>query len=38
MPYILYDRCSEGHYAVFTMNRPERLNAQGVAMRHWTPL
>ena len=33
MPYILYDRYPEGHYAVFTMNRPERLNAQGVAMR-----
>ena len=33
MPFMLYERYPQGHYAVFTMNRPERLNAQGVVMR-----
>ena len=33
MPDILYDRYPAGHYAIFKMNRPDRLNAQGAAMR-----
>jgi len=33
MPYMLYERYPTGHYAIFTMNRPERLNAQGAVMR-----
>ena len=33
MPDLLYERFPKGHYALFTMNRPDRLNAQGAAMR-----
>ena len=33
MPYLLYERHPAGHYATFTMNRPDRLNAQGAVMR-----
>ena len=33
MPYLLYERHPAGHYATFTMNRPDRLNAQGSVMR-----
>ena len=33
MPDMLYDRYPAGHYAIFKMNRPDRLNAQGAAMR-----
>jgi len=33
MPDLLYETHSEGHYAIFTMNRPDRLNAQGALMR-----
>ena len=33
MPDLRYDRFPEGHYAVFTMDRPDRLNAQGAQMR-----
>ena len=33
MPYLLYERHPAGHYATFTMNRPDRLNAQGTVMR-----
>ncbi len=33
MPYMLYERYPAGHYAIFTMNRPDRLNAQGAVMR-----
>ena len=33
MPDLRYERFAEGHYAVFTMDRPDRLNAQGVQMR-----
>ncbi len=33
MPDLLYERFPDGHYAVFTMNRPDRLNAQGAVMR-----
>ena len=29
MPDVLYDKHPDDHYAVFTMNRPERLNAIG---------
>jgi enoyl-CoA hydratase/carnithine racemase len=29
MPDLIYEKNAEGHYAVFTMNRPERLNALG---------
>ena len=29
MPDLLYEKHPEGHYAIFTMNRPERLNALG---------
>ena len=32
MPDMLYEKHLEGHYAIFTMNRPERLNAQGAIM------
>ena len=28
-PDLIYERFPEGHYAIFTMNRPERLNASG---------
>ena len=33
MPDIRYERFPTGHYAVFTMDRPDRLNAQGAQMR-----
>jgi enoyl-CoA hydratase/carnithine racemase len=33
MPDLRYERFTGGHYAVFTMDRPDRLNAQGAAMR-----
>ena len=33
MPDLRYERFPEGHYAIFTMDRPDRLNAQGAAMR-----
>ena len=33
MTYMLYERYPAGHYATFTMNRPDRLNAQGAVMR-----
>ena len=33
MPDLRYERFKAGHYAVFTRDRPDRLNAQGVAMR-----
>ena len=33
MPDLRYERCPDGHYAIFTMDRPDRLNAQGAAMR-----
>lgn len=33
MPDLLYEAYPEGHYAIFTMNRPDRLNAQGALMR-----
>jgi crotonobetainyl-CoA hydratase len=33
MPDLRYERFTNGHYAVFTMDRPDRLNAQGAAMR-----
>ena len=33
MPDLHYERFRGGHYAVFTMDRPDRLNAQGAAMR-----
>ncbi len=33
MPDLRYERFPGGHYAVFTMDRPDRLNAQGAAMR-----
>ncbi len=33
MPDIRYERFPDGHYAVFTMDRPDRLNAQGAHMR-----
>ncbi len=33
MPDLIYDRFPDGHYAVFTMDRPQRLNAQGAQMR-----
>ena len=29
MPDLLYEKHPEGHYAIFTMNRPDRLNALG---------
>ena len=29
MPDLVYDKHPEDHYAIFTMNRPERLNALG---------
>ncbi len=32
MPDLLYEKNAKGHYAIFTMNRPERLNAQGRQM------
>ena len=32
MPDMLYEKNPEGHYAIFTMNRPERLNALGGQM------
>ncbi|MCH8297897.1 MAG: enoyl-CoA hydratase/isomerase family protein [Chloroflexi bacterium] len=33
MADLRYERFPDGHYAVFTMDRPDRLNAQGAAMR-----
>ena len=33
MTDLRYERFSDGHYAVFTMDRPDRLNAQGAQMR-----
>ncbi len=33
MPDMLYDKFPDKHYAIFTMNRPERLNALGQKMR-----
>ena len=33
MPDLRYERFPGGHYAIFTMDRPDRLNAQGAAMR-----
>lgn len=33
MPDLRYERFSDGHYAIFIMDRPDRLNAQGTAMR-----
>lgn len=33
MPDLLYDKHPSEHYALFTMNRPERLNALGGAMQ-----
>ena len=33
MPDLRYERFPDGHYAVFTMDRPDRLNAQGLVMR-----
>ena len=33
MPDLRYERFPGGNYAVFTMDRPDRLNAQGAAMR-----
>ena len=33
MPDLLYETHPEGHYAIFTMNRTDRLNAQGALMR-----
>ena len=32
MPDMVYEKHSQGNYAVFTMNRPDRLNAQGSIM------
>ena len=32
MADLIYEKHPEGHYAIFTMNRPERLNALGGAM------
>ena len=29
MPDLIYEKNPEGHYAIFTLNRPERLNALG---------
>ena len=33
MPDLIYERFPASHYAVFTMHRPDRLNAQGATMR-----
>ena len=33
MPDRRYEGFPGGHYAIFTMDRPDRLNAQGAAMR-----
>ena len=33
MPDLRYERHPEGNYAIFTMDRPDRLNAQGLTMR-----
>jgi len=33
MPDLRYERFLDSHYAIFTMDRPDRLNAQGAAMR-----
>ena len=33
MPDMLYEKFPAGHYAIFKMNRPDRLNAQGAGMR-----
>ena len=33
MPDLRYERHPEGNYAIFTMDRPDRLNAQGLGMR-----
>ena len=33
MPDLIYEKFPDKHYAVFTMNRPERLNALGGAMQ-----
>ncbi len=32
MPDLVYEKVPQGHYAMFTMNRPDRLNAQGATM------
>lgn len=33
MPDLKYEKFADGHYAIFTMDRPDRLNAQGLTMR-----
>lgn len=33
MPDLRYERFPDKNYAIFTMDRPDRLNAQGLAMR-----
>ena len=33
MPDVIYEKNPEGHYAVFTLNRPERLNAIGAGVK-----
>ena len=33
MPDLLYEKHADRHYAIFTMNRPERLNALGGTMQ-----
>lgn len=33
MPDLLYEKNTQGHYAIFTMNRPHRLNALGGTMQ-----
>ena len=33
MPDVIYEKNPEGHYAVFTLNRPERLNAIGASVK-----
>jgi len=33
MPDLRYERFTDGNYAIFTMDRPDRLNAQGTVMR-----
>ena len=33
MPDLIYEKFPDKHYAVFTMNRPERLNALGGTMQ-----
>lgn len=34
MPDLLYEKNHQGHFATFTMNRPERLNAMGGDLSH----